>query len=67
MSYIVDAQTRESFLDRLSEKERSKYTTTLNQFNYFTTNIYQKKGDTVLTDLMKFAKQEGSNDRIYPC
>ena len=67
MSNIVDAQTRESFLDRLSEKERSKYTTTLNQFNYFTTNIYQKKGDTVLTDLMKFAKQEGSNDRIYPC
>lgn len=67
MSYIVDVQTRESFLDRLSEKERSKYTTTLNQFNYFTTNIYQKKGDTVLTDLMKFAKQEGSNDRIYPC
>ena len=67
MSYIVDAQTRESFLDRLSEKERSKYTTTLNQFNYFTTNIYQKKGDTVLTDLMKFAKQEESNDRIYPC
>ena len=66
MSYIVDAQTRESFLDRLSEKERSKYTTTLNQFDYFTTNIYQKKGDTVLTDLMKFAKQEGSNDRIYP-
>lgn len=67
MSNIVDAQTRESFLDRLSEKERSKYTTTLNQFNYFTTNIYQKKGDTVLTDLMKFAKQERSNDRIYPC
>jgi len=65
MSYIVDIQTRESFLDGLTEKERSKYDTVLNQFNYFTTDVYQKKGDTVLTDLMQFVKQEKSNDRIY--
>ena len=65
MSYIVDHNTSENFFDRLPEKERSKYDTVLSQFNYFTTDVYQKKGDSLLADLKETVKIEGSNERIY--
>src|SRR3989338_1184693 len=65
MSYIVEENTKESFLDNLPIKKRSIYDTALNQFNFFTTDVYQKKGETVLTDLMEYVKKENNNERIY--
>ena len=64
MSYIVDHNTSENFFDRLPEKERSKYDTVLSQFNYFTTDVYQKRGDSLLADLKETVRIEGSNDKF---
>ncbi|MGI0055941.1 MAG: hypothetical protein ACREAK_01050 [Nitrosarchaeum sp.] len=41
MSYILD-DAKEGFLEGLSSDKREKYAA-LNQFNYFTTHIYQRE------------------------
>ena len=51
MSYIVEENTKEKFLENLSSTKRSVTDTALNQFNFFTTDAYQKKSETVLSDL----------------
>ena len=65
MSYIVEENTKEKFLENLSSTKRSVTDTALNQFNFFTTDAYQKKSETVLSDLMEIAKKDGNNERIY--
>ncbi|HUU47808.1 MAG TPA: tyrosine-type recombinase/integrase [Nitrosopumilaceae archaeon] len=65
MSYIIEENTKESFLDSLTITKRSIYTTALNQFNSFTIDTYQKKGEVVLSDLMELVKKENTNERIY--
>jgi hypothetical protein len=65
MSYIVEENTKESFFGNMTPKKREIYNASLNQFNFFTTDVYQKKGETVLIDLIEYVKKEESNEKIY--
>ncbi|MCI4432140.1 MAG: hypothetical protein JHC41_00830, partial [Nitrosopumilus sp.] len=63
MSYIVEESN--NFLSSLPTRMREEYDTVLSQFNYFTTDVYQKKGETLFAELKEQVKQDGNNERIY--
>ena len=63
MSYIIEESN--NFLESLPTRMREEYDTVLNQFNYFTTDVYQKQGETLLAELKEQVKQDGNNERIY--
>lgn len=63
MSYIFEESN--NFLESLPTRMREEYDTVLSQFNYFTTDVYQKKGETLLAELKEQVKQDGNNERIY--
>ena len=65
MSYIVETTTKESFLENLPKSQKSLVTTALNQFGVFTTDVYQKKSETVLTDVVKISKEDHNNEKIH--
>jgi hypothetical protein len=58
MSYIVETNTKDDFLENLTPAKKNMFSVTLNQFAGFATNAYDKKNGTVLTDDIKITKQE---------
>ena len=65
MSYIVEIATKESFLENNTKSKRNIFSVTLNQFAVFTTDIYSKKSETVLKDVIEITKKEDNHDEIY--
>lgn len=63
MSYIVEESN--DFLSSLPVRMREEYYTVLSQFNYFTTDVYNRKGQTLLDELKEQVKQDGNNEKIY--
>jgi integrase len=63
MSYIVEESN--NFLSSLPVRMREEYDTVLSQFNYFTTDVYNRKGQTLLDELKEQVKQDDNNEKIY--
>jgi hypothetical protein len=53
MSYIVETNTKDDFLENLTATKKNMFSVTLNQFAIFTTDAYGKKSETVLKDVIK--------------
>ena len=65
MSYIADEQNEANFGQNLSKSRRRFFDTALRQFDFFTTQTYQKQGIEVLEDLAKYCKEHHDNDKFY--
>jgi len=65
MSYIVESASKEDYLENLPHSKQNIVKTALNQFAVFTTDVYAKKGKTVLSDVVEISKKERNNEKIY--
>lgn len=66
MDYLNNRINRDEFIKtRGAEKTQMGAKTSLNLFDYFCKDLYQKGGDTVVLDIENAVKHDGEFDRIF--